>query len=594
MKKKAIVSIFAMVLTLSMILITSYAYFRPKGGVISTPTSITTKNLDLTVDYTGNVATVFNDIMPMPDNVAITKPGFEFSVTNDSDDWQFYKISIADLGIIQNETKINSLDLKLNISEKNNPRLLNTYTYTELKDGVLLNDHVNPNETKEYVLRAWINEDCDNDSLNGSFNAQIVIEGMKVPDSYKLFDDHHIIRSYNNGVVGCNTDHSICSVFTDIKSALNYNFFTVSDIFVYGDVSLNSEVTIEEGRDITIDLNGGSLLRSQTGDGIDVFGSLTMNDSLGTGNYYNSYTGGARLIATLGSLTINGGRYITDGDEAPFRSGKSGNTTGQVIVNNGSFYINNPEESDAIFKIYSNNSNPLVINNIFAYLEATSLFSIGSGIADLSNTHIDINGGIIVGNNAPEIFVNKQSIVNITATNKPLYILGKQKDGEIVIQNNDNLGVINISAPLANACLKEPLATTTGLCVFAEGNKEYEHTEANGAVINKKDGTINIDGGTYYGGYQGIYNYNNGTINIKNAQIISGRYALVNGRSSSYNSTMTICSSTLNSGYRDIKQNTKAGLNYYDVTFKDGTKTLDSNNIKNSAGSVTELDSCPF
>ena len=123
MKKKAIVSIFAMVLTLSMILITSYAYFRPKGGVISTPTSITTKNLDLTVDYTGNVATVFNDIMPMPDNTAITKPGFEFSVTNDGDDWQFYKISIVDLGINQNETKINSLDLKLNISEKNNPRL---------------------------------------------------------------------------------------------------------------------------------------------------------------------------------------------------------------------------------------------------------------------------------------------------------------------------------------------------------------------------------------------------------------------------------------------------------------------------------------
>ena len=337
-----------------------------------------------------------------------------------------------------------------------------------------------------------------------------------------------------------------------IKQACNEDDFEIANIYIYGDLSFDSQATVDSTQNIMLDLNGFSLTRTQSRDAIDVEGSLVINDSLKTGNIYNSYSDGARLIFTTGLLTINGGRYITDGDDAPFRVGKSGSNTGQIVVNNGSFYVNNPEENNALFKIYSNNSHPLVINNIFAYLEATSLFDIGSGIADLSSTHIVINGGTIISNNSPGILVNKQSTINITVTNQPLYMLSKQKESEAVIFNDDDLGIINISAPNANACTKEPLATTSGLCVYTEGNKEFEHTEANGAILNNEDGTINIDGGTYFGGYHGINNHSNGTVNIKNAVVSSGRYALINGHSGSYTSTIAICSSTLNSGYRDL------------------------------------------
>ena len=593
MKKQTLFIVLACVLTLTLILSGTYAYYKPKITSSDLPVSIVTKSIDLDVDYTGNAASVLTNLEPLSDLVGLTKNGFEFSITNNSDTWKFYKIKIIDLGVNQNQTKINSLDLKFNLSLKGDPDNLHTYTYTELKDNPIFSDKLEPNETKEYVLRAWINEDCDNDSINAVFNFQLLIEDVATPYSYQLLEEYNISHDYN-AVLGCNEDYSVCETYQSIKKALNEDDYEIANVYIYDNLSFDSEATVETNQNIMLDLNGFSLTRTQTSDAIDVLGTLVINDTLETGNIYNSYTGGGRLIFTTGLLTINGGRYITDGDAAPFRAGKSGSNTGQIVINKGSFYVTNPEEKDSVFKIYSNNSYPLVINNIFAYLQATSLFNIGSGITDLANTHIAINGGIIVGNNAPEIFINKQSTTNITVTNKPLYILGKQKTGDAVLYNDDNLGVINISSAPANACLKEPLSTTTGLCIYAEGDKDYEHTEANGAIINRKDGTINIDGGTYYGGYQGIYNYNNGTINIKNAQIISGRYGLVNGHSSGYNSTIIICSSTLNSGYRDIKQNTKTGLYYYDITFKDGSHNLDSSNIKNSAGSITKLDSCPF
>ncbi len=592
MKKKAIISIFAMVLTLSMIMIVSYAYYKPKENTVSNLTSIVTKSLDLDVDYTGNLSTIFNNIIPVSDSVGLTNPGFEFTVTNNGTDWQFYKISIADLGVNQNQTKINSLDLKFNLSEKNNPDPLNTYTYTEIKNGIILSDYIFADATKEYVLRAWINEDCDNDSIDGYFNAQIVIEGTRVPDTYKLFDEHNIIRTYTNGVVGCVSDNSICMVFTNVKEAVKSELLAVRNIYVYGNVSLNSEVTIPEGRTIMLDLNGSNLLRSQTGDGIDVSGTLIINDSLGDGNYYNSYTGGARLILTLGSLTINGGRYITDGDNAPFRIGKSDSKTGSIIINNGSFFVNNPAEEDALFKIYSDETNPLIINNIFTYIENTSLFDF-SGVTDVTNSNVIINGGMFINNSCPNIYLDEPGTITITSQSNRVFILGKQKDGNHPIYN-DNVGTINIVGANANACTKEPLNTTSGICVYAEGDKNYEESTANGAVMNATSGTINIDGGTYYGGHDGIYNYKQGIINIKNAIISADYYAIINGSSSSNATTMTICSSSLNGTYKDIRQKTSTGLYYYNVTFRNGSNTLQESNYNNSAGSITELDSCPF
>ncbi len=593
MKKKAIISIFAMVLTLSMIMIVSYAYYKPKENTVSNLTSIVTKSLDLDVDYTGNLSTIFNNITPVSDSVGLTNPGFEFTVTNNGTDWQFYKISIADLGVDQNQTKINSLDLKFNLSEKNNPDPLNTYTYTEIKNGIILSDYIFADATKEYVLRAWINEDCDNDSIDGYFNAQIVIEGTRVPDTYKLFDEHNIIRTYTNGVVGCVSDNSICMVFTNVKEAVKSELLAVRNIYVYGNVSLNSEVTIPEGRTIMLDLNGSNLLRSQTGDGIDVAGTLIINDSLGDGNYYNSYTGGARLILTLGSLTINGGRYITDGDNAPFRIGKSDIKTGSIIINNGSFFVNNPAEEDALFKIYSDETNPLIINNIFTYIENTSLFDFSSSITDVTSTHVLINGGMFINNSWPNIYLNDPGTLTITSQSNRVYILGKQKDGKHPIYNDD-VGTINIVGANANACTKDPLDTTSGICVYAEGNKDYGEDQANGAVINSNAGVININGGTYYGGHDGIYNYKKGIINIKNAIISADHYAIINGSSSSNTATMTICSSSLNGIDKDIRMKTNGSLSYYNVTFKNGTTTPLESELYISNGSLIALESCPF
>ena len=592
MKKQILFSVLACVLTLTLILGGTYAYYKPKITSSDLPVSIVTKSINLDVDYTGNVSSVLSNLKPESDTVGLTKTGFEFSITNDSDSWKFYKIKINDLGVNQNQTKINSLDLKFNLSEKNNPDKLHTYTYTELKNNPIFSDKLEPNETKEYVLRAWINEDCDNDSINAAFNFQLLIEEVATPYSYQLLDELNISHNFSE-VIACNQDHSECDTYSKVKSAINEDDFVASNVYIYGDLSFDSQVTIESAQSVMLDLNGFSLTRTETSDAIDVEGSLVINDSFGTGNFYNSNTSGARLIYTSGSLIINGGRFITDGDNAPFRAGKSGVVTGHITINNGSFYITNALESDSLFKIYSEETNPLIINNAFAYLENTSLFDFSSSITDVTSTHVHINGGMFINNSWPNIYINDPGTLTITSQSNRVYILGKQKDGLHPIYNDD-VGTINIVGANANACTKEPLDTTSGICVYAEGNKDYRDDKANGAVINSSSGVININGGTYYGGHAGIYNYKKGTMTIKNAVIRSNYYAVINGSSSSNAATMTICSSSLNGTYKDIRQKTSTGLYYYNVTFRNGSNTLHESNYNNSAGFLTKLDSCPF
>ena len=594
MKKEIITISFALLVTFSCAIILSFAYLKPSRNNdqgLST-TAVVSKSINLEVTYPNTVNNTLGDLLPLSDEDGILQNGFSFSVTNNTNDWQFYSIKLVDQGVSQNQTKMNSLDLRVNISPQNNPDLIRTFTLAELQDGILIKKKINSQETQSFVIRAWLNKNADEYAKNKYFNTQIVVEGITTPKTYQLLDDINMDRD-NSEMLGCNADYSVCDTYSEVEDAVLDQDINISHIILYDDELFDDDVDVPAGKTMDIDLNGFSFLRERSGPMINNFGDLTINDSMASGTMHNTYDGCSRIIENYNNLVINNGRYIVDGSCCVVRNGKTSSLTGITTINNGSFIVSSEEGSEGAIKSYSEEIHAVIINNGYFDTAATPVVYISSDVTNQSEIEIDINGGIFVGRNYPIIYTSRPNIVNITNTNTPIYITSLQKNSLAAIYHDED-GTINITGARANACTRDPKNTTSGICVYAEGTRDFTSTKSNGAINNKNDGTININGGTYYGGYQGINNYRNGTINIKNATIISGNYGIVNGHSKSYDSIVNICSSTVNGGNIDIYNETKNALNYYNITFTNGTQTPTTNSIYNDKGTVNPLESCPI
>ena len=101
---------------------------------------------------------------------------------------------------------------------------------------------------------------------------------------------------------------------TDLKTAVA-DAQGATTITLGDDISLESEIEIPSGKDITIDLAGHSITNGTgfSGSGIiAVGGKLTINDSFGTGEIKNTKSGGSVIYAMFSSsthaeITVNGG-----------------------------------------------------------------------------------------------------------------------------------------------------------------------------------------------------------------------------------------------------------------------------------------------
>ena len=195
-----------------------------------------------------------------------------------------------------------------------------------------------------------------------------------------------------------------------------------------------------------------------------------------------------------------------------------------------------------------------------------------------------INNGTLISNIVYVIKNSKNGTININQTNKPMYISSLAQEWNPAIFNSST-GTINITASQADRCTANSSDTTSGLCVYAEGNKNYSENTSNGALQNY-GGIVNIDGGTYYGGFQGLNNGTTGTLNIKNAKVISSRVALLNNSTG----TINVCSSNINGTSKD-SANIKGTVNYNNVTFSNGTTAPDSSKI---TGAITSSSTCPI
>ena len=173
-----------------------------------------------------------------------------------------------------------------------------------------------------------------------------------------------------------------------------------ANIILGTDITLSSDLTIDDGKSVTIDLYGHKLDRglgnaSTMSSGVIYIkqgGSLTINDSspLGdrgaiTGGY--AYKGGG--ILNWGTLVVNGGTI--SGNRAGDEGGGIFNF-GTATINGGTISSNTALGNGGGIS----NSGTLTVNGGFIAGNTTNAF--GGGIAN--GATLTLNGGYITGNNA--------------------------------------------------------------------------------------------------------------------------------------------------------------------------------------------------
>ena len=342
----------------------------------------------------------------------------------------------------------------------------------------------------------------------------------------------------NNKVTVSNVvGKTICTMNTTLEETANNLDSTPTYIMLLNDTNVTNNIDFGEDTNVRINLNSKQV--NLNGKYFRAYGDLIID-----GNQNSKIFSTKQVVNNSGNgtVTINGGNYerTGTGGTAIFNEG-----TGTIIINNGT-YINNGDKT--------------VVQN-----RLNISFAEGD---------IIINGGVFISNGYNAISNHSSNgTITINQTDTPIYIVALAQKWNPAIENYGT-GTINIKGNSANECTNDYTKTTSGLCVYAEGDKNYSKNTANAAVANMGDGIINVDGGTYYGGNMGISNHYNGTVNIKNGDISSGWMAIFVTRTA----TTNICGVNISSSKYDLltsgTDTTTGTINYSSlVKFTKGTNT---------------------
>ena len=398
------------------------------------------------------------------------------------------------------------------------------------------------------------------------------------------------------------------------------NFETEDDkyhILVQGKIVINAD---DEGSLITnhalfnvttngeVILNGGKYTTMSTGENSKILnliysvGSVTINNAnisspgklipLNVGNNFTMNDGkivgektSAISVAT-GTSTINGGLLISN--TTNYNSTLAAQTKGKIIINGGT--IKATGNGNGI-KAYGVNTS-ITINNAKVYAVQGSALNSEQGTLIVNNVYAESNTGNALLTNGDScnttihggVFISRESSglafrgsgVNTIDQKKPIYIttLNKTNSGKPAISSNST-GATTIKGKSADNCTSNYKDTKSGLCVYAEGNKDYSSSLSQTAIYHYPDAVLNIDGGTYYGGHITLQS-NSGVVNIKNANLLSHGRTLYIGSGSMYlcSNTFGIATSHLGGG-----ESSKIYINKYTV---DGTDKF----VNQSKGAV--------
>ena len=514
-------------------------------------------NLELSIeDAETDDVFIMEYVVPTKDKNALEQKGYEFTVTNTGNIESFYVIYLDDIFLEEEVERLKNSDIKVNLM---NHKTEESITKKLDEERVLELGYLKPGEENTYTLRMWVDYEVGNEAQNKYYATQIRVEGEQT--NIKRYEDvKSVVSSFPEEslkeTIMCDTlegnqkMYYNCKIYDTIEEALKSR--TKGEIIVTKDITKTSFITIEKDKNIVLDLNGKKIKTENT-KLFQVNGTMNIKNGEITSN------GIAISVDNTGNVEVSNMHII------------SYNTAdASAICTNGKLTVNEDTKIEGSYGIGCHNSN-----------EAITIINCGTIRSNKENAinlnpgysaKLFVNGGIIIGNKNG-IFLHGKGTIYIHQTEKPIYISSVAKTWSPAI-GNKSTGTININAHEANQCTNNPEATTSGLCVYAEGDKNPNQNTGNGALQNNGGGTVNINGGTFYGLHQGINN--NGIINISNISVFSSRWAILNGG----NGTINICNGKIDSNASYDLLSESGIINYSNnVTFQNR-----ENNIPRVAG----------
>ena len=373
----------------------------------------------------------------------------------------------------------------------------------------------------------------------------------------------------------CTMSRSINDTFNNLDDTKNY-------ILMLKDEKILKTLENKETKNVTIELNGKSITASNVSV-IHNLGTLSiLNNSLNASSLNsNVATIGAEKNSVLSLKNISVVSENTDNKSSICNKGKLEVKNSYI---KGPYGIGCNDEAGAEINVqdsmivatvkngisfnetsFSENAPSGTISsseingkNIAVAFVSTGTLSIESGkfnsetgnvIVNSNSGTININSGTYISKESTAISNSNSGTINIQQSNKSVYISSLAQIWKPAVLNSSS-GKINIKGNKANDCTNDSEKTTSGICIYAEGN--------NGGIQNNSTGNINVDGATIFGGNQGANNGSNGTLNIKNSNVTSGRAAIFNNRVG----TINICSSILSAPLLDIHNYGGGIINY--------------------------------
>ena len=408
----------------------------------------------------------------------------------------------------------------------------------------------------------------------------------------------------------CIMSRSINDTFNNLDDTKNY-------ILMLKDEKISKTLENKETKNVTIELNGKSITASNFSV-IHNLGTLSiLNNSLNASSLNsNVATIGAEKNSVLSLKNISVVSENTDNKSSICNKGKLEVKNSYI---KGPYGIGCNDEAGAEINVqdskivatvkngvsfnktsFSENAPSGTISsseingkNIAVAFVSTGTLSIESGkfnsetgnvIMNSNSGTININSGTYISKESTAISNSNSGTINIQQSNKSVYISSLAQIWKPAVLNSSS-GKINIKGNKANDCTNDSEKTTSGICIYAEGSKDYTKNTSNGGIQNNSTGNINVDGATIFGGNQGANNGSNGTLNIKNSNVTSGRAAIFNNRVG----TINICSSILSAPLLDIHNYGGGIINYSNLNkdlkiYNPTSGTINSN----YTGSCTE------
>ena len=358
----------------------------------------------------------------------------------------------------------------------------------------------------------------------------------------------------------CTMSSSINTTFDNLDNTKNY-------ILMLKDENVSETLIIEENKNVTIDLNGKNITASNFITFVNSGTLSILNSSLNESYLYSDVQVISTVKDSVSSLkniklvckdTNNNSSICNNGKlkventniEGPYGIGCNTEPGSEIDI----------RDSNIIATKHNGVQFNVTENITGGTISSTKISGNDTAIVFASAGVLNVESGIFTGATGNSIANYNSGTINIHQSNKPVYISSLAQDWKPAVLNNSS-GKINIKGNKANNCTNDSKKTTSGVCIYAEGNKDYSTYLSNFGIQNASTGIINVDGASIYGGYQAINNHTAGIINIRNSDVISGRTAIAN-EDMDNPGTINICSSTVTAPLFDINNWGVGTINY--------------------------------